>query len=173
MRTTTPPRRRTARAHAGLKPSGQVRIGISGWTYRPWRGVFYPPQHPQKRELAYASRALNTIEINGTFYSLQCPSSFQKWRKETPDEFLFSVKGGRFITHLKDLRDVDVPLANFFPPEFSALRKSWARFSGNFRLTLAGMKSDSANSSRFSRAIPRPPPGLRTSITTSSRPAPV
>ncbi|MGH8162874.1 MAG: DUF72 domain-containing protein [Rhodanobacteraceae bacterium] len=100
-----------------------MRIGISGWTYKPWRGVFYPPKHPQKRELEHASRVLNTIEINGTFYSLQRPSSFQKWYAETPDDFLFSVKGARFITHMKKLRDVEVPLANFFASGVLCLRE--------------------------------------------------
>ena len=92
----------------------QTRIGISGWTYGPWRGVFYPSDLAQKRELEYASRKLNSIEINGSFYSLQRPSSFQAWYEATPDDFVFSVKGGRFITHMKKLKDVDVALANFF-----------------------------------------------------------
>jgi uncharacterized protein YecE (DUF72 family) len=74
----------------------------------------YPPKHPQKRELEYASRVFNTIEVNGAFYSLQRPSGFQKWYSETPAGFIFSVKGARFITHMKKLRDVAVPLANFF-----------------------------------------------------------
>ena len=91
----------------------QVRIGISGWTYTPWRGVFYPPDLPQKRELEFAARQLNSIEINGSFYSLQIPSSYQKWFDETPADFVFSVKGGRFITHMKKLKGVRVPLANF------------------------------------------------------------
>lgn len=103
---------RPARSNSCL--NGDLRIGISGWTYKPWRGVFYPPNHLQKRELEYASRAFNTIEINGTFYSLQRPSSFQRWYSETPSGFVFSVKGPRFITHMKKLRDVAVPLANFF-----------------------------------------------------------
>src|SRR3954468_2115976 len=79
----------------------ETRIGISGWTYAPWRGVFYPKDLPHKRELEYASRQLNSIEINGSFYSLQLPSSYARWREETPDDFVFSVKGGRFITHMK------------------------------------------------------------------------
>src|SRR5436190_24317838 len=100
---------RSARSRARL--ARNLRIGISGWNYKPWRGVFYPPKHPQKRELEFASRALNTIEINGTFYSLQRPSSFQKWYRETPDDFIFALKGARFITHMKKLRDVREPLA--------------------------------------------------------------
>ena len=91
-----------------------LRIGISGWTYAGWRGVFYPPDVTQKRELEYASRQMNSIEINGTFYSLQRPSSFQTWYEMTPPRFQFAVKGSRFITHMKKLRDVDVALANFF-----------------------------------------------------------
>jgi uncharacterized protein YecE (DUF72 family) len=71
---------------------GELRIGIAGWNYEGWRGMFYPAKHPQKSELEVASRAFNTIEINGTFYSLQRPSSFQKWRAETSDNFLFAVK---------------------------------------------------------------------------------
>src|SRR5438874_6528822 len=91
-----------------------TRIGISGWTYGPWRGVFYPKDLPHKRELEHASRTFNSIEINGSFYSLQRPSSYQAWYDATPDDFVFSVKGARFITHMKKLKDVRVPLANFF-----------------------------------------------------------
>ena len=69
-----------------MASTGKVRIGISGWTYKPWRGVFYPEDLSQKRELEYASRALNSIEINGTFYSLQRPTSFERWAAETPDD---------------------------------------------------------------------------------------
>ena len=113
--------RRSPSADSGL--SGELRIGISGWTYKPWRGVFYPANHPQKRELEYASRLFNTIEINGTFYSLQRPSSFQKWYSETPADFVFSVKGARFISHMKKLRDVELPLANFFASGVLCLRE--------------------------------------------------
>lgn len=93
---------------------GRVRIGISGWVYEPWRGVFYPERLPQKKELAYAAEAFPTIEINGTFYSLQRPASFEKWAKETPEDFVFSVKATRHITHVQRLRYVEIPLANFF-----------------------------------------------------------
>jgi len=92
----------------------QLRIGISGWTYEPWRGVFYPKGLVQKRELEYASRALNSIEINGTFYSLQSPESYRKWSAEVPDDFIFAVKGSKYITHRKRLQDIRIPLANFF-----------------------------------------------------------
>jgi uncharacterized protein YecE (DUF72 family) len=96
------------------RSSGQVRIGISGWRYAGWRGKFYPPKLAQRRELAFASQAFSTIEINGTFYSLQRPDSFQQWFDETPADFVFSVKGSRFITHMKKLRGIDEALANYF-----------------------------------------------------------
>lgn len=94
-------------------PAGKVRIGISGWRYVPWRGVFYPEKLTQKKELAYASGIFRSIEINGTFYSLQRPEYFEAWAGETPDDFVFSVKGPKFITHVRRLTDVETPVANF------------------------------------------------------------
>jgi uncharacterized protein YecE (DUF72 family) len=94
--------------------SSRVRIGISGWTYPPWRGVFYPPGLRQADELSFASRAFPSIELNGSFYSLQRPESYRAWYAAVPDDFVFAVKGGRFITHMKRLRDVKTALANFF-----------------------------------------------------------
>lgn len=94
--------------------AGVVRVGISGWRYPPWRGVFYPPGLPQRAELAYASRRHSTIEINGSFYSLQRPEYYTRWHDETPPGFVFSVKGPRYVTHMLRLRDVDAALANFF-----------------------------------------------------------
>lgn len=101
----------------------EIRIGISGWNYAGWRGVFYPKGLPRVRELEFASRAFNSIEINGSFYSLQRPTSYQRWSQATPENFLFSVKGGRFITHMKKLREVEIPLANFFASGVLALGK--------------------------------------------------
>lgn len=92
---------------------GTVRIGISGWTYAPWRGVFYPDDLPQKQELSYAANRFPSIEINGTFYGLQRPESYARWRDETPDDFVFALKGSRYITHRRRLRDIETPLANF------------------------------------------------------------
>jgi uncharacterized protein YecE (DUF72 family) len=89
-------------------------IGISGWRYARWRGDFYPTGLPQRRELAYAAERLDSVELNGSFYSLQRPTSYQRWRKEVPPGFVFAVKGGRYITHMKRLADVDGALANFF-----------------------------------------------------------
>jgi uncharacterized protein YecE (DUF72 family) len=93
---------------------GTVRVGISGWTYPPWRGDFYPKGLVQRHELRYASERLDSIEINGSFYSLQRPSSYATWRDETPDDFVFAVKGSRFITHMKRLLGGQETLANFF-----------------------------------------------------------
>jgi uncharacterized protein YecE (DUF72 family) len=98
-----------------------TRVGISGWRYAGWRGDFYPEGLAQRRELEYAAAHLTSIEINGSFYSLQRPSSYASWRAETPDDFVFSVKGGRFITHLKRLVDVETALANFFASGVLAL----------------------------------------------------
>src|SRR5688572_4934419 len=95
-------------------PALETRIGISGWTYAPWRGTFFPADLIQRQELHYASRQVRTIEINGTFYSLQTPSSYGKWATEVPDDFLFAVKAPRYITHILRLKDAAVPLANFF-----------------------------------------------------------
>ena len=104
------------------------RIGISGWTYKGWRGVFYPAGLTQKRELEHASRVFNSIEINGTHYGLQRPSSFQAWYEQTPADFVFSIKGSRFITHMKKLRDVETALANFFASGVLALREKLGPF---------------------------------------------
>ena len=93
---------------------GRVRVGISGWIYPEWRGAFYPEGLAQKRELGFASRMLPTIELNGSFYSLQRPESYRRWHDETPPDFVFSVKAPRFITHVKRLSGIDAPLANFF-----------------------------------------------------------
>ncbi|TCV58543.1 uncharacterized protein YecE (DUF72 family) [Neorhizobium sp. R1-B] len=95
------------------KHSGDIRIGISGWTYKPWRGVFYPEGLPQKQELSYAAEHFRSIEINGTFYGLQRPSSFATWYDATPEDFVFAVKGSRYITHMRRLKDIETPLANF------------------------------------------------------------
>lgn len=103
---------------------GEVRVGISGWRYPAWRGDFYPKGLPQRRELEHAAAHLTSVEVNGSFYSLQRPSSYAAWRAETtavrPD-FVFAVKGPRFVTHLKRLRDVEVALANFFASGVLAL----------------------------------------------------
>src|SRR3569832_870995 len=94
--------------------AGKIRIGVSGWRYTPWRGNFYPKGLAQARELHYASRVFNSIELNGSFYTLQRPSSYARWADETPDGFVFAVKGSRYITHMLKLRNIETALANFF-----------------------------------------------------------
>lgn len=102
---------------------GQVTIGISGWTYEGWRGTFYPPKLGSKKELSFASRELPSIEINGTFYSIQRPSSYINWYNSTPPGFIFSVKANRYITHIKRLHDIAIPMANFFASGILALKE--------------------------------------------------
>ena len=98
-----------------MRPNvGIIRIGLSGWTYSPWRGHFYPKGLKQSHELAYAASRFSSLEINGTFYGLQKPRAFDRWAAEVPTDFIFAVKGPRFITHVKRLKDVEAPLANFF-----------------------------------------------------------
>lgn len=98
-----------------------ARVGVSGWRYPGWRGVFYPEKLPQRRELEYAAEHLTSIEINGTFYSLQRASSFTTWRQETPEDFVFTVKGSRFITHMKRLIGGADLLPNFLASGILAL----------------------------------------------------
>lgn len=105
------------------KPKAKVRVGISGWTYPEWRGTFYPDGLAQKRELEYASRQLTSVEINGTFYSLQRPGTFQNWYEETPEDFQFAVKAPQYITHIRRLKEVAEPLANFFASGLLCLRE--------------------------------------------------
>jgi uncharacterized protein YecE (DUF72 family) len=93
--------------------TGEIRIGISGWTYAPWRGVFYPMGLARTRELDYAAQQFRSIEINGTFYGMLRPDAFASWARQVPEDFVFALKGPRFITHLRRLRDVEAPLANF------------------------------------------------------------
>lgn len=100
---------------------GRVWVGTSGWRYPPWRATFYPHCLPQRRELEYLSRQVSSIEINGSFYALQRPEYYRAWAAQTPADFVFAVKGARFVTHLKQLRDVRVPTANFLASGVLAL----------------------------------------------------
>ncbi len=129
-----------------------MRVGISGWRYPPWRGVFYPPDLPQRDELAYASRKMATIEINGSFYSLQRPEHYAGWYEQTPAGFVFSVKGGRFITHMLELRNVEAALANFFASGIANLREKL----GPFLWQLPPMLGfDAERLERFFELLPR------------------
>jgi uncharacterized protein YecE (DUF72 family) len=109
-----------------------VRIGISGWRYEPWRGVFYPKDLPQRRELEFAARHFPTLEINGSFYSLQRPEYYRQWYRQTPPGFVFAVKGSRYITHMKRLRDIDKPLKRFFASGVFELRDKLGPFLWQF-----------------------------------------
>lgn len=108
--------------------SATIRLGTAGWVFEPWRGSFYPKGLTQKQELAFATSRLGTIEINATFYSHQKPSSFAKWAAEVPYDFVFTVKGHQLVTHLKRLKDVEVPLANFFASGVLALGRKLGPF---------------------------------------------
>jgi uncharacterized protein YecE (DUF72 family) len=137
-----------------------IRTGIAGWVYEEWRGGgFYPEELKQKEELAYASRALGTIEINSTFYSHQKPASFENWAAQTPEDFVFPVKGHQGITHIKRLKDVETPLANFFASGVLALGKRL----GPFVWQLPGnMKYDRARIEAFLDLLPKTPEALLT-----------
>ena len=91
-----------------------TRVGISGWVYPPWRGIFYPEDLPLKQELFFASRQVSSIEINGSFYSYQNPATYQRWYSQVPANFIFAVKGPQYITHILRLKDPRQPLSNFF-----------------------------------------------------------
>jgi uncharacterized protein YecE (DUF72 family) len=101
--------------------TGTALVGISGWRYPEWRRVFYPAGLPQRLELEYAAGQVASLELNSSFYGLQRPSSYLKWHDATPADFVFAVKGSRVITHVDELRNVRVPLANFFASGVLAL----------------------------------------------------
>jgi uncharacterized protein YecE (DUF72 family) len=142
---------RAAATHRAVR-TGRIRIGISGWRYAGWRGSFYPKELRQADELAYASRHVDTIEINGTHYSLQRPESFARWHDETPDGFVFAVKGSRFITHLKQLRDIETPLANFFASGVLRLEEKLGPFLWQFS---PRFRFDAEKLDRFFAMLPR------------------
>jgi len=109
-------------------PRNRVRVGISGYVYRGWRGRFYPEDLPARRWLEFASRTFDSIELNGTFYSLKTPTVFERWVRESPDDFVFAVKGSRFITHNLKLRNAAGALANFYASGVLALGKKTGPF---------------------------------------------
>jgi uncharacterized protein YecE (DUF72 family) len=109
-----------------------IRIGISGWRYEPWRGVFYPPELAQRRELEFCGRHFPSVEINGSFYSLQRPEYYDAWYRETPPGFLFAVKGSRYITHMLRLSGIEKPLANFYASGILNLREKLGPFLWQF-----------------------------------------
>lgn len=129
-------------SNAAAKPTskaagktGRIRIGIGGWTFEPWRGVFYPDDLTQKRELEYASRKLTTIEINGTFYGSQKPASFIKWHDETPDDFVFALKAPRFATNRRELAQAGESIERFFASGVLELKDKLGPINWQFATT--------------------------------------
>jgi uncharacterized protein YecE (DUF72 family) len=115
-----------------MRAQPQIRIGISGWRYPGWRGTFYPKDLVQRRELEFAAKHFSTIELNGSFYSLQRPKNYREWSSQTPVDFVFSIKGGRYITHMRKLQNVESPLANFFAQGLLSLGKKLGPFLWQF-----------------------------------------
>jgi uncharacterized protein YecE (DUF72 family) len=130
----------------------QIRIGISGWRYAPWRGIFYPSRLRQKDELDYASRQFPSIEINGTFYSLQRPHLIESWYADTPGNFVFALKGSRYITHMKRLDDVETALANFLASGILLLKEKLGPFLWQLPRNFA---FDAARIDAFLALLPR------------------
>jgi uncharacterized protein YecE (DUF72 family) len=129
-----------------------IRVGISGWRYAPWRGVFYPEGLAQRRELEYCGRHFPTVEINGSFYSLQRPEYYEQWYRETPAGFVFAMKGSRYITHLLRLANIEKPLANFFASGVLALEEKLGPFLWQFP---ERFRFDPERLEAFFRLLPR------------------
>jgi uncharacterized protein YecE (DUF72 family) len=141
----------------GTRVTGKIRIGIGGWTYEPWRGVFYPGDLSQKRELEYASRRLTSIEINGTYYSTFKPASWAKWRDETPEGFVFSIKGSRYCTNRKELAGAGEAVARFVGQGLAELRDRL----GPINWQLMGNKTfDPVDIEEFLKLLPQEIGGL-------------
>jgi uncharacterized protein YecE (DUF72 family) len=134
------------------KARGAIRIGIGGWTYEPWRGTFYPDKWPQRRELEHASRQLTSIEINGTFYGAQKPETFAKWRDETPDGFVFSLKAPRFATHREVLGDAGRTIARFLGGGIMELKDKLGAINWQLMPTT---KFDPADFEAFLKLLPK------------------
>jgi uncharacterized protein YecE (DUF72 family) len=137
--------------------SGAIRIGIGGWTFEPWRGVFYPEGLSQKRELEFASRALTSIEINGTYYSTFKPDSWRKWRDETPDGFIFSVKASRFCTNRKVLASAGESVERFIAQGLTELGDKLGPINWQF---MAPKKFDPEDFGAFLALLPKEKDGV-------------
>jgi uncharacterized protein YecE (DUF72 family) len=138
--------------------SGAIRVGVGGWTYEPWRGVFYPNKLSQKRELGYASRKLSSIEINGTYYSTFKPESWMKWRDETPDDFVFSVKASRYCTNRKQLSSMGESMSRFLDQGLLQLGEKLGPINWQF---MATKKFEPEDFEAFLRLLPPEKEGLR------------
>lgn len=134
------------------KKSGQIHIGIGGWTFAPWRGVFYPEKLTQAKELSYAASKLTSIEINGTYYGSQKPESFRKWASEVPDGFIFSVKGPRFATNRRVLAEAGDSIQRFYDSGVLELRDRLGPVLWQFAPT---KKFDEADFGKFLELLPR------------------
>jgi uncharacterized protein YecE (DUF72 family) len=132
--------------------SQAIRVGIGGWTFEPWRGTFYPEGLAQKRELEYASRKVTSIEINGTYYGSQKPESFAKWREETPDGFIFSLKGTRFTTNRRVLAEAGQSIERFFASGVTELKEKLGPINWQFMPT---KKYDPADFEAFLKLLPK------------------
>ena len=130
----------------------RIRIGVGGWTYEPWRGAFYPDGLAHKRELEFASRKLTAIEINGTYYGSQKPASFIKWHDETPEDFVFSVKGSRFTTNRRVLAEAGESIERFFS---SGVMHLGAKLGPILWQFMATKKFDPADFEGFLKRLPR------------------
>ncbi|NYH16451.1 uncharacterized protein YecE (DUF72 family) [Paraburkholderia bryophila] len=136
---------------AKTSATASIRVGIGGWTYAPWRGPFYPSDLTQSRELDYASRHLTSIEINGTFYGLQKPSSYEKWYQETPDDFVFSLKAPRYATNRKVLADASETIERFFASGVLLLKQKLGPINWQFATT---KKFDPEDFEAFLKLLP-------------------
>ncbi|WP_027212749.1 DUF72 domain-containing protein [Burkholderia sp. WSM2232] len=137
---------------------GKIRIGIGGWTYAPWRGTFYPDDLTQSRELEYASRHLTSIEINGTFYGLQKPASYEKWYQETPEDFVFSLKAPRYATNRKVLADAGETIERFFASGVLLLKQKLGPINWQFAPT---KKFDGEDFEAFLKLLPASIEGVK------------
>ncbi len=130
----------------------RIRVGVGGWTFEPWRGVFYPKGLPQKRELEHASRQLTAIEVNGTYYGSQKPESFAKWHDETPDDFVFALKAPRFATNRRVLAEAGASVERFFAGGVMALKDKLGPINWQF---MATKKFDPDDFAAFLKLLPK------------------
>ena len=131
---------------------GTIKVGIGGWTFEPWRGPFYPPGLPHKKELEFASRAVTAIEINGTYYGSQKPESFARWREEAPEDFVFAVKGPRFTTNRRVLGEAGASIERFFGSGVLELKEKLGPVNWQFLPTKA---FDAADFEAFLKLLPK------------------
>jgi uncharacterized protein YecE (DUF72 family) len=132
--------------------TGSVYIGIGGWVFEPWRGTFYPEKLSQKRELNYAASQLTSIEVNGTYYGTQKPESFARWHDETPDDFVFALKGPRYATNRRVLADAGESIERFFSGGVMELKNKLGPINWQF---MATKKFDPADFEAFLKLLPK------------------